>query len=120
MVLGGVGRDSTTDARSEDAKEPMGLGRYIVALALFRCFGRPFALDWRQRAHKNPSQAVSSGVVLSRLGLPPNSRSQPGRFQGKACLIDIQSDDYEMVALSDVPRAQSLRSSARSISATPS
>ena len=56
MVPGDVVRDSETDARSENAKASSELGRYIVALALFRCFGRPFALDRRQRAHKNPDQ----------------------------------------------------------------
>lgn len=45
MVPGGVERDSTTDARSENAKDLTWLRRYIVTLALFRCFGRPFALD---------------------------------------------------------------------------
>ena len=45
MVPRGVERGSATDAGSERAKDLPGLQRYIVALALFRCFGRPFALD---------------------------------------------------------------------------
>ena len=45
MVPEDVGRDSTTYTRSDIAKQPMGPRRYVVALALFRCFGRPFALD---------------------------------------------------------------------------
>ena len=45
MVPGDVVQDSTTNAGSEDAKELRGLKRYVVAFALFRCFGHPFALD---------------------------------------------------------------------------
>ena len=44
MVPRDVVRDSVTNAGSEDVKDLTGLKRYVVALALFRCFSRPFVL----------------------------------------------------------------------------